>query len=1048
LSLSRFYKKIKSLSKQPLTIQTLHSLLNIKKQISFILFILLPSCILTLHAQPAGRFELDLSGNNWKLWLDTSAHWINDKLFAPPVEVKNLPVNIPTGGWQALDKAPGKTVHLPATVEEFYWGSNGNSFGVAGNYLGVSWFTTSVAIPAAQKGKRIALQFDAVRYRAEIFINKKLAGYDLVNSTPFQVDISDYVHYGAINEIAVRITDPNGNFDWRDSQNFMWGSYRTNPTHGFGGITGKVRLVATDKVYTSSVFVKNKPKAGEVDVEVTTNNMGAREVDGTMVLEVKEAKPNGKVVYQHSYPLSRLPIGNSTNSFTISVTSAKLWSVDTPNLYIVKASWKGADKSADTYSQRFGFRWFVVRDVAGDKQFYLNGKRIVLITSISWGFWPVNGIAPSDELARKQIEDAKKLGMNMLNFHRTIGQQNVLDFADELGLLYFEEPGGNQYPADRFNATDSVGKMQADFYFATRNEKLFRMIKRDRNHPSLVIYNMHNERGAQPQKQDSAQMLAAHRLDETRIMTYNSSNGDIKMGPDPRFKLHLLPYDFTFHDYGWFDQHHAGGPGTYHDNLYKNPNDYAKYFNHKDEIIYYGEEGAIGTPPRLELIRNEILKTGRNIGWESDDYLKWYDAYNTFLQNNPGFRKAFPTVDTLTKSMGNVAYYYQGRIIENVHISNTIDGYAINGWESMKLENHSGIVDNYRNLKGDPTLISRYNKPLYVAVKMNRKVLGVGDTSVVDLFLVNQVNLNGEYTLHINATDEKGNTTMTKTIPVKVTGGVMYGELLVAGLPIVASAPGYTTVVAELQKNGKTVARGDDKLYSVNLNAAGVTANGMIADTSGVLSHFLKSVGVNSFKEFKSGRPEGKYLLVGAFQPQQTGNPLVTDILEWVNEGNTLIVVHNIEAWAAHLAQKEVLDYKGSKVLGTTWYGGNFFSKQHQLFNGLPQAQVFNWEYQCFATYNKSRIGLRLLNGEPIVACVADHKKEVYSALSIVPHGRGKIILCSLDIFSCLRDVNLGRRAEGEGENASMNTFNSSQNNRANIVGQQLLLNMLKYASR
>ena len=186
---------------------------------------------------------------------------------------------------------------------------------------------------------------------------------------------------------------------------------------------------------------------------------------------------------------------------------------------------------------------------------------------------------------------------------------------------------------------------------------------------------------------------------------------------------------------------------------------------------------------------------------------------------------------------------------------------------------------------------------------------------------------------------------------------------------------------------------------------------------------------------------------MGAFQPQQTGNQLVTDILEWVNEGNTLIIVNNIEAWAAHLAQKEVIRYSGSKTLGTTWYGGNFFSKQHVLFNGLPQAQVFNWEYQCFATYNRSRIGLRLFNGETIVACVADHKKEVYSALSIIPHGRGKIILCALDIFSCLKDLNLAKAAEGEGENAAMNSFNVSQKNKANIMGQQLLLNMLKQAS-
>ncbi len=572
------------------------------------------------------------------------------------------------------------------------------------------------------------------------------------------------------------------------------------------------------------------------------------------------------------------------------------------------------------------------------------------------------------------------------------------------------------------------------------------MIKRDRSHPSLVIYNMHNERGAPPQKLDSLQMLAGHQLDETRMKTYNSSNGSIKMGPDPRFKLHLLPYDTTFRDYGWFDQHHAGGPGTYHDNLYKNPTDYAKYFDHKDEIIFYGEEGAIGTPPRLQLIRDEILKRGATFGWESDSYLKWYEAYNKFLKSDPGFNKAYPNVDSLTKALGNVAYYYQGRVIENVHISNTIDGYAVNGWECMKLENHSGIVDNHRNLKGDPTLISRYNQPLYVAVKLNRKVLGVGDTSTADFFIVNQKDLAGDYELRVKVTDEKGNKLLTKTVTVKLSGGSVYGQLLYAGLPVGINQPGYTTVTAALWKNGKHLASGDDKIFAVALDASGIPAGGMVADTSGILAPYLKAVGVGSFKEYRSGRPEGKYLLVGAFLPQQTGNPLVTDILEWVNEGNTLIVVNSIDGWADHLAKKEVIDYRGSKVLGTGWYGGNFFSKQHVLLNGLPQAQVFNWEYQCFATYNRSRSGLRLFNGETIVAAVADHKPEVYSALSIIPHGRGKIILCSLDIFSCLKDVRAEKRAEGDGENASMNTFNVLQNNKANMVGQQLLLNMLKYA--
>ncbi len=994
-------------------------------------------------AQHTGRYIHDLTTNNWKLVLDKKACWRNDQLHAPPVNLKNIKANLPTGGWELLSKESGIVTKLPATVEQFYWGQNGNSFGVSGNYLGVSWFSTKTNVPASLKGKRLTLNFESVRFRAEVFVNRKLVGYDLVNSTPFEIDITNAVQYGRENEIAVRITDPNGNFDWRDSQNFMWGIYRTNPTHGFGGITGKVKLVATDKIFIEDVFVKNKQKANEIEVQITTTNTTSKTAKGSLLLEIIE-KGTQQAVFQKKYPATQTSKGNTINTYTITVDDAKLWSTDEPNLYTLKTRWQGSDQSSDEHSQRFGFRWFEVRDIDGDKQFYLNGKRFVALTSISWGFWPVNGIAPSDELARKQIETAKKIGLNMLNFHRTIGQQNVLDYADELGLLYFAEPGGNQYPADRFNATDAVGKMQADFYFATRDEKLFRMIKRDRSHPSLVIYNMHNERGAQPQKQDSLQMLAAHKMDESRIITYNSSNGNIKLGPDKRFKLHLLPYDFTFRDYGWFDQHHAGGPGTYHDNLYRSPKDYLRYFDHKDEIIYWGEEGAIGTPPRLQLIRDEILKTGKNIGWESEAYLKWYDAYNSFLQNTPGFSKAFPNVDSLTRKMGNVAFYYQGRAIENIKINNQADGYAVNGWESMKLENHSGIVDNYRNPKGDPELISRYTQPVYVAVKMNRKVLGTGDTSTVDFHIVNEANLQGNCILEVKTIAEDTKIVLNKSFPVKVTGGSTYGELLFEGMKLVPQSPGYTTVKAELKRDGQTVAKGTDQLFAVSLNTIGIPSTGMVADTSGVIVPFLKSVGINSFKEFKSGRPEGKYMVVGAFEPQQTGNPLVTEILEWVNEGNTLIVIGNIDKWATFLGRKELMDYRGLKELGTTWYGGNYFVKEHELFNGLPQNCVFNWEYQSLATYNKSRIGLRVLNGETVVACVSDHKPEVYSALSIIPHGRGKVILSALDIMSTIKDVNIGKRAEGDGENAAMTTFNTSSKNKANIVGQQLLLNMIK----
>ena len=968
------------------------------------IFVLTGCVLLLVTSMRAQRACLNLSETLWNITLDRSAVWQNDSLYVPPVNIHDLPVHIPTGGWNLLDTPDKIGVTLPATVEQHLWGWNGETFGVTGNYVGVSWFDTKINVPADWRNKRIVMNVASVRFRAEIFVNKKLVGYDLVNSTPFAVDVTPFILPGQENVIAFRITDPNGNFNWKDSQVYTWGEYRTNPSHGFGGITGKVELVATDKLYIGDVFIKNQPDPHSIEVEVTACNETKNPMKAQkMLLTVKEHKGE-KVLYRKEYSVENLVVGENKQTFHIHLPAAKLWSTDSPHLYDLSVS-----VGTDNYTQRFGFRWFEVKDIHGDKQFFLNGKRIVLRTAISWSFWPDNGITPSDELARRQVESAKKLGLNMLNFHRTIGHSNVLDYADELGLLYFEEPGGNQYPISHFNDNNK----QSKFYFAYRNEKLVRMIKRDRNHPSLVIYNLHNERGAWPQVQDYAQMRMAHSLDPTRILTYNSSNGENPENEaNARFKLHLMPNDTTFYDYGWYDRHHAGGPGCYHDNLYWGKDNYHRFSDHKDEIIYWGEDGAIGTPPRLQLIRDEILQSGTTSGWEAMDYMKWYDAYDSFLKHN-GFAKAFPTVDDLTRAMGNVAFYYQGRVIENIRISNTVDAYAVNGWESMKLENHSGIVDNYRYPKGDVEVMARYNQPLFLAVKMNRKVLNVGDTTIVDTYIVNEKNLKGNYSLQLIAKDAEGTVLATHVSSVHVKGGNVYGQCLQIGWNFVPRATGYVC----------------------------------IADTTGVLSNFMKTVGFD-IPEYKEGTPSGDYLLVGAFEPTQWGSGM-SDIMEWVYKGHTLIIVDNAERWAEFLADKEVLDYRGSKKLGTAWYGGNFFNREHPIFDGLPVNCVFNWEYQCFATYNRHRVGLRCFNGETLVACVSDHKKEVYSALSVIPAGRGKIIITTLDIPACIKDVKAYTvPVDLDGMNESMNTFNTKSENRANVVGQQLLLNLIKESNR
>jgi hypothetical protein len=880
------------------------------------------------------------------------------------------------------------------------------------------------------------MQVGSVRFRAEIFVNKKLAGYDLVNSTPVDIDLTNCLIAGIENEIAFRITDPNGNFNWKDSQVYTWGEYDTNPTHGFGGITGNVVLQASEKLFVGDVFIKNRPNPNEIEVELTARNLTEKMAEGQKLrLEISEYS-TGKTVYTKESIIKTIPKGNTKVSYVLTVPNAHLWNVDAPNLYLLNVS-----LADDNVSERFGFRWFEVRTVNGDRQFYLNGKRIVLRSAISWGYWPDNGITPTDEYARKQVLAAKRIGLNMLSFHRAIGQKNVMDYADELGLLIWEEPGGNQYSANKFDDNS----LQSNFYLSYRNEKLARMILRDRNHPSLVIYNLHNERGAQPQAEDYREMRMAHELDPTRQINYNSSNGENPEGqPSARFKLHLRPNDTTFYDMGWYDRHHAGGPGVYHDNLYRHPADYLRYTDNKPEIIYWGEEGAIGTPPRLEKIRKDIVQNGKTSGWEAADYLGWYDAYNRFLKEE-GFDKAFPNVDDLTVAMGNVAYYYQGRIIENIRINNTIDGYAVNGWESMKLENHSGIVDNYRNHKGDPDLIARYNTPLFLSVKMNRKVLAVGDTTAVDVYIVNEENLHGNFILTLFARDESGNVLSTVSKNVKVSGGAVYGENLLTGWKLPVSAAGYVTVDASLFSGKKSVAKGDDQLFAVKPDKSGIAGKVLVADTTGILTAFMHRSGFD-IKEYTKGIPQGNLLLTGAYEPQQWGSGM-SDIIEWVQKGGSLVIVDNPVRWAEFLADKEALDFRGAKELGRSWYGGNFFNRAHAIFDGLPSGCAFNWEYQCFSAYNRRRTGLRVGSGETLVGCVSDHKKEVYSALSIIPVGRGKIILTTLDIPACLKTAKKTNEAvDIDGMNEAMETFDPHADNPANVVGQQLLFNLLKEA--
>ncbi len=779
--------------------------------------------------QPSGRTEIDLSGSGWRLWLDREATWKDDPLFFPVPALETLPVNLPTGGWDAL--ASGVAMAVPGTVEEYLQTKPSPE----GDITGVSWWVKKFELPAASSPRRVLLRFDSFRQRAEIFVNRRLVGYDVVGNSPLEVDITSAVGTDRTCELAVRITDPGGNFDWRDSSAMHWGKYSLPMSHGFGGITGNVRVVVCDPVYIDDVYVQNTPAVTDANALVSVRNRSDTAQHRSVALRVFPKNDPAHPVFQTTITNVALPPGDTAVPVKINAPAAARWDLEHPNLYVCAVELRDGAAATDSDRRTFGFRWFAADGIGTDAVLRLNGKRIVLRSAISWGFWPTNGMYPTEQLAERQIRTAQSFGLNMLNFHRAIGNPVVLEKADELGLLYFEEPGAYK-SADR----DPFGH-------ALAREKWLRMVRRDRSHPALVIYNLINEWDSRNPNPNPAEierhrddMLAAHQIDPSRLIIHTSAWARGKDIDDPA-KLHFRPFDDTPHLNGWYDVHHAGGPATWNESLYRSPTDYYGLTDNTREIVFWGEEGAISTPPRLEQIKTEVDALPR-LGWDGAIYQEWFQSFDHFLTRK-NLRDAFPTVDALTVAMGNISLYHQGRRIENMRISNVADGYAVNGWEAETIENHSGIVDCFRNPKGNPAILARYNQPLFVAVKIRNTVVAPGAKVVADFFIVNERDLHGPHRLQATLRDSTGRELARLETAVSPKGGDTYGELLAeaVGFDVPSTATGLCRIDASIvDAADRELATGRDGLLVVDWRREPLAGKGAVWESGDSVKRFLQ----------------------------------------------------------------------------------------------------------------------------------------------------------------------------------------------------------------
>ena len=934
----------------------------------------------------AERVTMDLSDYEWHVARDFSAPYESDELFLPPADVKKLPVNPPTWGWDFLAGHTERTVHVPATIEELFWGDNGNTVGVAGDYRGVSWWTTTVLLGDEMAGKRVFLDFDSVHLRAEVFVNRRLTGCDIIGHTPFSVDITDAVRQGE-NEIAVRITDPLGNFSWNDRQVLRWGRNDIPACHGFGGITGPVTLRAVDPVSVDDIFVMNRPKPSEADFRITIANRSGVETDATVTVRLTESGASAPA-WEKRVKRTFAP-GATTFDIRAAVKRAKLWTPDTPALYEAVVTVESGSAWRDTNTQTFGFRWFDVGEKNGDRRFYLNGRRIVLLGGMSWGFWPVNGVFPTRAMAERDVTAAKELGLNYMNFHRAIGQPLVIDVGDERGIMMYEEPGG--YSCEGADSTQTLWR-------EWRRIKFLRMVRRDRSHPSLIIYNLQNRTPNPLTGDDLAMLEEARELDPSRIYTFTSGFWKLpsKESPD---KLHFLPYDETPRYTGWFDTHNHTPTFGYVDDFYNGSEDYLRYHDDPGEIQFWGEDGGLYAPPRLALIKEYHERSGKRTGWLVEDFLRLHDVYDEFLDGS-GFRRWFPDVDAFTTAMGNVTLSYHGRIVENVRAGNSGDAYTINGWAAPHIVNQSEVADMYRNTSGDPGLLARYGKPLYLAVKLRDRVGPLGTTVAADVYIVNETGVRGKHELSVEVTTASGTVLARHSVTVSVAGGEEYGQLLAENIAVpLGTGPGYVTVTAVLTgRGGETVADGSDNAFAVDTGFGDISRNGAVIDDSGVINATLQNNAGFVLSPFESSMPAVDYIVVA--EPVKNRRT-VADLMERAADGATVVVLTGAQEFMQNLntGDLQAVDFRGEYRFGK----GSFVAGRHEILDGLPQAVAFDWEYQAFL---RDRTALRLdpRGIETVVAAVSGNHRDVGIALCMIPFGRGRVVASTLGIPGRLAD--------------------------------------------
>jgi beta-galactosidase len=349
----------------------------------------------------------------------------------------------------------------------------------------IGWYRKTFTLPAADAGKRLSIEFDGAFRDALVIVNGYVLEREDSGYSPFRVDITDIANVGAENTLVVRIDASLGE-GW-----FYEGA----------GLYRHVWLVKTAALHVPQwgVFVRAKID-GTLTIDTDLVNDSDERAEFELLHTVLDAA--GKPVLTPAAAPGRLPAWERQSlSLTVTLPSPVPWTLEAPHLYSLVTEVKVGGVVVDRYVTRFGVR-SVVFDAA--KGFLLNGKSVKLKGTCNHQDHAGVGAAIPDALQVWRLEQLKSMGCNAYRAAHNPPTPELLDACDRLGMVVIDE----------------TRRMSSD---PTSMDELERLVRRDRNHPSVILWSIGNEepqqgtaRGA---KVAATMKRRVNQLDPTRLVT-------------------------------------------------------------------------------------------------------------------------------------------------------------------------------------------------------------------------------------------------------------------------------------------------------------------------------------------------------------------------------------------------------------------------------------------------------------------------------------------------------------------------------------------------